>query len=111
MKLSEARYTFARLLVDLLHWATEQGYIYAFDEIMQHQGLGHMPGSLHYSGCAGDILLYDKENNYLTNSDAYKPLGERWKQLHPYCHWGGDFSKPDGGHFSFSPPNLFGNKK
>ncbi len=108
MKLREARCTFSRLIVDLLHWATEQGYIYAFDEVMQHQGMGHMHGSLHYSGCAVDILLYDTYGNYLTKTEAYTPLGEKWEGLDKDCKWGGRFE--DGGHFSFSPPNLFGDK-
>ncbi len=110
MKLREARCTFSRLLVDLLHWATEQGIVYALDEVMQHKGIGHMEGSLHYSGCAGDIVLYDKDGNYLITDDDYRPLGEKWKSLHPNCRWGGDFPG-DGNHLSFSDYNLFGNRE
>ena len=112
MKLGEARRTFSRLLVDLLHWATEQGMHYAFDEVMQHQGKGHMAGSLHYSGCAADVLLYDEDSNYLTGKtietgmEGYQNLGEKWETMHELCRWGGRFN--DGGHLSFAPFNLFG---
>jgi hypothetical protein len=37
---------------------------------------------------------------YMTNSGAYKPIGEYWKSLNPLNRWGGDFTKPDGNHFS-----------
>lgn len=109
MNLREARCKFSSLIVDLLTWADDQGMIYVLDEGMNHQNKGHMVGSLHYSGCAQDILLYDDKGNYLTDDESYRPLGEYWKSLHPYCRWGGDFPG-DGNHFSFSVPELFGTK-
>lgn len=37
---------------------------------------------------------------YQQESKAYAPLGAFWKSMHPLNRWGGDFSKPDGNHFS-----------
>lgn len=109
MTLREARCTFSKLLVKLLSGFDLEGVSYAFDEVTQHQGRGHMAGSLHYDGCAADILLY-RDGRYLVSGNEYSVLGEAWKGLHPYCRWGGDFADADLGHFSFSPPELFGEK-
>jgi hypothetical protein len=38
----------------------------------------------------------------MTDTAVYKPLGDYWKTLDPACCWGGDFSKPDGNHFSYT---------
>lgn len=60
---------------------------------------GHMPNSLHYIGLAVDINLF-KDGDFLTHSEDHRPFGEFWKGLHPLCRWGGDFTKPDGNHYS-----------
>ncbi len=108
MTLREARCEFSELLIDLLLYAKANSYNFALDEGMQHQNKGHMKDSLHYSGCAQDILLFDDQGNYLRTTETYWELGEYWKGLHKYCRWGGDWG--DGGHFSFSPPELFGKR-
>lgn len=61
---------------------------------------GHMPGSLHYSGLAFDVNLFDAHGDFLTRSEDHRPFGEFWKGLDPLCRWGGDFEKPDGNHYS-----------
>jgi hypothetical protein len=48
---------------------------------------------------AVDLNLF-KNGQFLTDSEAHRPLGDYWKSLHPDCCWGGDFSKPDGNHYS-----------
>lgn len=58
--------------------------------------------SLHIQGLAVDLLLYINEK-YMEDSEAYRPLGNFWKSLHPDFYWGGDFKKQDGNHFSLSP--------
>ncbi len=108
MNLREARCTFSRLLIKLGLWLEEQGQEYAFDEGTNHQQRGHMEGSLHYSGCAQDILFYGKAGNYLIRTEDYKTAGLYWESLNLFCRWGGRFD--DGNHFSFSPPELFGKK-
>ncbi len=108
MTLKEARISFSFFFLKLLQKAIEFGYDFAFDEVTNHQGTGHKKGSLHYDGCAGDLILY-KNGIYLTETEDYRLLGEYWESLNSNCKWGGRFSKSDGNHFSFSPPELFGN--
>ena len=47
-----------------------------------------------------DLSLPGDEDIYQKDSEAYRPLGDFWKSLHPLCRWGGDFSTKDGNHFS-----------
>src|SRR4030042_5721953 len=108
MTLREARIMFSGFIALLPEKAKQLGYEFAFDELANHQGKGHMPESLHYYGCAGDVLLYDERGNYIIDSRGYTELGQYWKLLHPFCRWGGDFKSKDYNHFSFSPPELFG---
>ena len=63
-------------------------------------GMKHMTNSLHYDGLAMDIDLFDKDNNYLLDTENHKVFGEYWKALHLDCRCGGDFKKPDGNHYS-----------
>jgi hypothetical protein len=109
MILREARVKFSYLFAEkLLPKARELGFEYAFDEVTQHQNKGHMEGSLHYSGCAGDPLLY-KDGVYQPKTETYQPLGEYWESLDPNCKWGGRWG--DGNHFSYAPVELFQGRK
>ncbi len=110
MNLREARVEFTILFATkLTPKAIELGFEPAFDEITQHQNRGHREGSLHYYGCAGDLILY-KDGVYVIHTEDYTELGEYWESLHSFCRWGGRFKNQDGNHFSFSPPELFGNR-
>jgi hypothetical protein len=110
MTLREARVQFTYLFSQkLISKALELGFDCAFDEITQHQNKGHKEGSLHYSGCAGDLLLYDKNGTYLPFTESYQELGEYWETLNVSCKWGGRWG--DGNHFSFCPHALFGDRK
>lgn len=109
MNLREARIRFTFLFATkLIPKAIELGFETAFDEITNHQGKGHRPDSLHYSGCAGDLVLY-KDGMYQPKTETHQPLGEYWESLDPNCKWGGRFS--DGNHYSFAPIEVFGGKK
>ena len=109
MNLREARTKFTNLFATkLIPKAIELGFEPAFDEITQHQGKGHMVGSLHYSGCAGDLILYNENGSYITDPQSYQSLGEYWESLDKDCKWGGRWK--DANHFSFSPKELFGNR-
>ena len=109
MNLRKARCIFSYLFAEkLLPKARELGFEYAFDEITNHQNKGHMTDSLHYSGCAGDLILY-KNGVYQSKTEIYQPLGEYWESVDPNCKWGGRWD--DGNHFSFSPPELFKDRK
>ena len=64
---------------------------------------GHGNGirnSLHESGLAVDLLVYDKDFNYLTGVEAYQALGEWWEKSDTRAAWGGRFGDAD--HFSFA---------
>ena len=108
MKLSEKRILFSKLISQLVLWASENGYDLAFDQVKRTQaeasanaakGAG-ISNSLHTLGLAADLNLYIK-GVYQETTEAHKPLGEKWKSMHPLARWGGDFkSRPDGNHYS-----------
>lgn len=107
MKLSEKRCLFTLLIAKLIIWGEANGYNLAADQFKRTEaeakanaksGAG-ISNSLHLIPLAGDLLLYIN-GVYQTDSEAYRPLGEYWKSLHPLCCWGGDFKKQDGNHFS-----------
>jgi hypothetical protein len=109
--LSDAQALFTELLGELIVWANQQaGFRVRLREVQRTaaqaaenaaEGKG-IRDSLHLLSLAGDLLL-DIEGVYQEASEAYRPLGERWKSLNPLCRWGGDFhSRPDGNHFSIA---------
>lgn len=106
--LSQKRCRFTRDVAKLLAYVeTLPGYAVALDQVKRTQaeadansasGAG-ISNSLHLIGLAVDLLLY-VDGVYQENSAAHATLGAYWKSLHPdNCH-GGDFAKPDGGHYS-----------
>lgn len=115
MRLAARRVKFSRLLAKLVLAAGDQGMNVAFDEVrvfktrvgLDPRGVKlpftdriHTDKSLHYQGLAADLILWDKDWNYLTDTESYELLGDVWKSYDPECTWGGDFSRPDGNHFS-----------
>jgi len=109
MTLREARCRFTYLMAEkLIPYMRTLGYEYAFDEITNHQGTGHRDGSLHYDGCAGDLLLY-RDGVWQKSTEAHRKSGEYWESLDPNCKWGGRWE--DGNHYSFAPPEIFGERK
>lgn len=113
MTLREARCLFTSMLPRLIDKAQELGFECAIDEATERltqkdPTSDHMKGSLHHLGLAVDLLLY-KEGEYCTSTDDYLDLGEFWEGLATGCNWGGRFN--DGNHFSFSTPEITGNRK
>ena len=109
MTLGEKQRKFTRLVAQLISWAYGDGYELTFGEAYRtpeqaalnaQTGAG-ISNSLHTKRLAVDMNLFI-EGVYQTESGAYKPLGEYWKSLDPDCAWGGDFSRPDGNHFSLA---------
>ena len=110
MTLGEKQRLFMRLLGEFLVWVFQQpGYAVAGGELERSKaqaltnaasGAG-IANSLHLLRLAIDLLLFI-DGVYQTDSAAYKAMGEKWKSMHPLCRWGGDFSKPDGNHFSLT---------
>ena len=59
---------------------------------------GHKENSKHYKRLAIDLNLF-KEGEYLTDTEAHRPLGEYWEKLGGI--WGGRFTNPDGNHYEW----------
>jgi hypothetical protein len=105
--LGERQRLFTRLVAKLIEHAYETGYQLTFGEAFrtpEQAALNAKVGkgitqSLHGMRLAIDLNLF-RNGEYLTDSEAHRPLGEYWKTLHPDCCWGGDFSRPDGNHYS-----------
>lgn len=107
--LVEAQRAFALAVADLIMHAAALGFQPRLGEAYrtpeqaewnaQHgTGIAH---SLHTQRLAIDLLLDSDEGVWLQKTEQYAPLGAWWKTRHPLARWGGDFSKPDGNHFSF----------
>lgn len=99
MTLREKRMAFSLAISQLVVWANEQGLEVCFDR----EGLTHMKNSLHYKGLAKDIISY-RNGAYLTATEEYRTLGEKWESMHPLARWGGRFQ--DGNHFSFEHEGI-----
>ena len=84
---------FARMIALLILEADRLGYEITFGDFYAHEG--HMEKSLHYKRLAADLNLF-KGGEYLSSSEAHRPLGEYWESLGGA--WGGRFG--DGNHYS-----------
>ena len=109
MTLGEKQRRFTELVGRLITWAYANGFELTFGEAYRtpeqaalnaKTGAG-ISNSLHTKRLAADLNLFI-DGVYQTATEAYKPLGEYWKTLDPEAAWGGDFSKPDGNHFSLA---------
>lgn len=107
MTLGEKQRRFVELVGKLIEWAYSNGYELTFSEAYRtpeqaalnaKSGSG-ISNSLHTKRLAIDLNLF-KDGVFLTTTDAHRPLGNYWKTLDPEARWGGDFSKPDGNHYS-----------
>ena len=105
--LGEKQRRFVRLVGKLIEFAYANGFELTFGDAYRSpeqakanaaSGAG-IANSLHCERLAIDLNLF-KLGQYLTDSAAYKPLGDYWKTLGDDCAWGGDFKRPDGNHFS-----------
>lgn len=61
--------------------------------------------SAHMWRLARDWNLF-KDGVYLTDTASHRQFGTFWKTLHPLNRWGGDFSKPDGNHYSMEHEGI-----
>lgn len=108
MTLGEKQRLFMRLMGEFLVWIYGQtGMEVVGGQLQRTQaeananaasGAG-IANSLHIKCLALDLMLFIN-GVYKTDSESYRPLGEKWKSMHPLARWGGDFHKPDGDHFS-----------
>ena len=109
MTLREKQSLFARNIARLIQYAYAEGYEVTLAEayrppetaaLYEKQGRG-ISRSLHTQRLAVDLNLFI-DGKYLPDSESHRVLGLYWKTLHPDNRWGGDFSRPDGGHYSMS---------
>lgn len=112
MTLSQKQRLFCKFVGELITWGYEHGYEFTFGDAyrspeaaaaMAAQGKG-ITRSLHTLRLAVDLNLFIS-GEYRSDTEAYRPLGDFWKSLSQpeldiRCTWGGDFSRPDGNHFS-----------
>lgn len=108
MTLGQKQRLFTRLVGELIQWSYEHGYELTFGDAYRtpqaaaanaQAGTG-ISRSLHTVRLAVDLNLFIN-GEYRTSSEDHRPLGEYWVSLHPDARWGGNFSKPDGNHYSF----------
>lgn len=105
MTLGDKQRTFTLMVAALITWAYEHELELTFGEAYrtpEQAALNAASGSgiansLHTLRLAIDLNLFIRDV-YQTQSEAYRPLGEKWEALGG--SWGGRFSKPDGNHFS-----------
>ena len=106
MTLGEMQREFTVKIASLIVWAYREGYEITLGdayrdprlhgEIGYKEGYGHKD-SYHKKRLAIDLNLF-KDGKYLTDTEAHRPIGEQWKSMGGT--WGGDFSNPDGNHYS-----------
>lgn len=103
-KQAEFTFTIARFIV----WCHNSGYPVIGAELYRTKeqaewyaarGRG-IKNSLHCKKLALDMFLM-KDGTITWDPEDYKPLGKKWKAMHPLARWGGDFPNRDAVHFSF----------
>lgn len=108
MTLQAARVAFTLALAELVLYATSIGHSLALAEGMDRitakdPTTDHMKNSNHEIGLAQDIDLY-LNGIYMSATEDHAILGEWWENygVEHGCPlvWGGNFSKPDGNHYS-----------
>lgn len=108
MTLLEQQQLFAKHTADLFDEIIASGYSFTYGEAMRsqeqaaiyaRQGKG-IVDSLHCKRLAIDINIFNKNGDYLTDTQDYEQFGKFWECLDYHNVWGGNFSKrKDGNHF------------
>ena len=100
MKLSEKQQVFTRQVAQLILWIEQQGWACTLGECYRtieqqrryvEQGKSQTMRSKHLERLAVDLNLF-LDGKYQHGVEAYRPLGEYWKQLDSANRWGGDWS-------------------
>ena len=111
MTLRQRQSLFATLIAHLIQHLNAKGYEVTFGEFWRPPEMVAMytadgrgsSTSLHPDRLAADLNLF-KDGAWLRETEHHREFGEFWKNLHPDCRWGGDFSgRPDGNHYSMTP--------
>jgi hypothetical protein len=88
-------------------WCTANGYELtdgdAYRDPRVHGEVGVKMGYGHASSAHKNRLARDYNLRiggvYQETTEAYRPMGDKWKSMDDDARWGGDFA--DGNHFSF----------
>ena len=110
MTLSQKQQHFALMVAELIVWINQQtgltvtlGEAYRppeMAEIYAKQGKGIVK-SLHCEKLAIDLNLFSS-GFYQPDTEAHRPIGEKWESMDPLNRWGGRFKRKDGGHYEFN---------
>jgi hypothetical protein len=107
MTLNEKQALFTRLQAEFQCWCFENGYPIIEAESFRppfmaeeyaRRGKG-IKNSVHTKKLARDLFRV-VDGRVTWDSEAYAPLGEKWKSMHPLNRWGGDFRNRDRVHYS-----------
>ena len=107
-KLGDKQRKFSLMAAKLIVKAYELGYEITLGDAYRSPRVFGMMGefkgygsrnSNHKQRLAIDLNLF-KDGEYLSSSEDHRELGEYWESLDPDCSWGGNFSAPDGNHYS-----------
>lgn len=91
---------FALMVALLLLKAYQSGYEISFgDAWSQPEYKAHRKGSYHYMRLAIDLNLFIN-GEYCRKTEDHLPLGKYWKSI--LGTWGGDFTRKDGNHYSYT---------
>ena len=111
MTLSEKRRHFSIMFAQLVVWCHDEGIDVAIDTTRRTEeeqarlvesGASQTMQSKHVDGLAGDLLVYEG-TAYITDPDAYTPIGRHWTSLDVDNVWGGDWASfPDYGHVEYA---------
>lgn len=107
MTLHDAQALHVKLVASLIKFTYNSGFQLTWGEAYRtteqaQWDVAHKTGilmSVHCDRLAVDLQLF-KDGVYITDSAAYKFMGDYWKSLDPSCRWGGDFHTVDADHFS-----------
>lgn len=109
MTLREAQSRFAKNICYLILFIYGRGYEVTLGDVYRDPRVHGEQGekksyssakSAHKQRLAVDLNLF-KHGIFLSSTKDHEEFGRFWKRLDPENRWGGDFSNPDGNHYSY----------
>lgn len=109
-ELFDLQATFLETIAEFVLWATMEGWKLTSGEfwrspeeavVQAARGAG-VVHSCHTQRLAADLNAVTPTGVFCTTKEDFEPLGIHWKTMHPLARWGGDFTRVDADHFSFT---------